>query len=147
MTWKEQAHSLPITITGSTIKMFYLLRGLQQDLHRPGSSSVDQVAKDELSMLAKEGIKWSPNSLAEIDSVWAALGISGDWRKPKIEWIDPTGSGPLNQVSRLLNEKRDEHMVQVLSVELGKGKKILAVVGGTHVVMQEPALDGKKRKM
>ena len=37
-------------------------------------------------------------------------------------------------------EFRDQHMVKLLIDEVKKGKRVFAVVGGSHVVMQESAL-------
>ena len=46
----------------------------------------------------------------------------------------------LNEVSRVSNRFRDEYMVNLLVNELKQGKRVFAVVGGSHVVMQERAL-------
>ena len=143
LSWRDEVRKLPITIPGSNIKMFYFLRGLQQDIHRPGAGSVEQVAKRELDVLNKAGLTWAPNSVADVDASFQNLRLSGNWRKPQMSWIDPSGSGPLNKIARALSNVRDVHMVQVLNAELARGKKIFAVVGASHVVMQQPALPGR----
>jgi hypothetical protein len=151
MTWAEEIRKLPIMLPGPTIKMFYFIRGLQQDLQRPGAKkgapATDRIAQSQLDMIQKQGIGWAPHTVADIGPIWRGLGIAGDWRKPKIEWVAPTGNGPLNKISAMLNAKRDEHMVQVLTQEMKNAKRVFAVVGATHVFMQQLSLPGKITKL
>jgi hypothetical protein len=43
-------------------------------------------------------------------------------------------------MSRVGSEYRDRCMVAMLQRHVREGERVFAVVGGTHVVMQEPAL-------
>jgi hypothetical protein len=43
-------------------------------------------------------------------------------------------------VARASSEYRDRYVVEVLQRHLRDAERVFAVVGGTHVVMQEPAL-------
>lgn len=138
MSWINEANQLAKSIPKDQIKMFYFLRGFREDIQR--DSNVDRVALQELQHLQNEGITWPPNTIADVDKSWKKLGIKGDWRKPQERWITPLGSSPLNVVSRKSSDLRDEHMIDVLSKYLKEGKRVLAVVGGTHVITQEPAL-------
>jgi len=64
-----------------------------------------------------------------------------DWREVSQGWFDPVASQAYtNQISRLSGEFRDLHMVKLLIDEVRQGKRVFAVVGGSHVVMQERAL-------
>jgi len=64
-----------------------------------------------------------------------------DWRETPADWFDPTKSEAYtNQVSRLSNEFRDRHMVMLLTEAVKKGGRVFAVVGFSHVVIQERAL-------
>ncbi len=146
-TWREQVQRLPLSIRGSSIKMFFLIRGLEQDLKKPNAGTPEQTAQRELDFLNSQNISWPPNKVSEIDSFWKMLDMGGDWRKPKIAWIDPSGNGPLNNIGKALSKIRDEQMVETLEQELKKGKRILGVVGGSHVIMQEPALTGRKGRL
>jgi len=148
--WRDEIRKLPVTIRGSTIKMFYFLRGLQEDMNRPGrkmTKATDELATQELQMLDKEGVGWPPRDVHEVDLVWKGLGIPGDWRQPKASWVSPDGKTPLNTISALINRNRDQHMVDVLKEELHAGKKVFVVVGGTHVIMQQGAIPGNVERI
>lgn len=140
----EEFQLLSKGIPPERIKMFYLLRSLQQLLQRPSEGgfhrSAEQIAGSDLRMLAKQGVSGKPRSITEIDAVWQRLGIRGDWRTPDIKWVEPGGKGPLNKVGRASSELRDQHMVEVLRAALRRGERVFALVGASHVVMQEPAL-------
>jgi hypothetical protein len=143
MSWKQEAQKLSESFPAASVKVFYVLRGLQQDLKRPGAGDANQIARQELDHLKKLGLTAPPNSIEEIDKLWSGMNIKGEWRKPRIQWIDPTGSGRFNAISARSSSIRDRYMIDFLTQELKKGKRILAVVGASHVVMQEPALPGK----
>ena len=148
--WRDEIKKIPLGIRGSTIKMFYFIRGLQEDMNRPGRQmkvATDELALQELALLDREGLGWQPHSVAEIDTIWKGLGIAGDWRQPKASWVAPMGKTPLNTISKIINKNRDEHMVNVLKQELQVGRKVFVVVGGTHVIMQEGALPGTVRQI
>lgn len=151
MNWRKEVMSLPVTIPAANIKLFYLIRGLQQDIQRPNGKPVtkatDEIVQKELDNLQDQGLGWFPKTIEDINNAWLATKIQGDWRAAKIEWITPTGNGKLNKISRTINQIRDQHMIHVLNEELKKGKTTLAVVGASHVVMQQPALPGKVKKM
>ena len=149
MRWRDEFMVLQRKMGPMKVKMFYLIRGLEQDLRRPSGAGVstDVVAQRILDMFRNEGIDFPPHSIEDVDRYWPVLRIKGDWRKPSIAWIDPTGNGSLSKVSRRSSEIRDAHMVSVLTDELKKGKRILAVVGASHVVMQEPALPGVVKRI
>jgi pheromone shutdown protein TraB len=64
-----------------------------------------------------------------------------DWRTADRSWSDPVATQAYtNQIARLSSEFRDLHMVKLLIDEVKQGKRVFAVVGGSHVVMQERAL-------
>jgi hypothetical protein len=55
--------------------------------------------------------------------------------------IDPVRSdGVLNEIARREGDLRNCHMVPLLIETARAGKRVFVVVGGTHVVLQEPAL-------
>ncbi|MEA2553560.1 MAG: hypothetical protein QOJ65_1736 [Fimbriimonadaceae bacterium] len=141
---KVEARSLAKQFPFERVKLFYLVRSMEQVLRRPAErhahKSAEQVALSDLDVLGREGLGGEPNSIPAIDALWKKLHIAGDWRKPDIRWIEPGGKGPLNRVSRASSELRDRHMVDVLLNSLKPGQRVLAMVGASHVVMQEPPL-------
>jgi hypothetical protein len=65
----------------------------------------------------------------------------GGWRKATTRWFSPVGSlGWTNDVAAAVSRLRDKHMVSLLTREVLAGERVFAVVGFSHVVMQEPAL-------
>ena len=144
----DEAKELDKQFPPAQVQLFYLIRGLQQELPRRLKENphlkADDVAVSDLKDMAREGVKGPLTSAADIDKTWAGLHVAGDWRQPKITWIEPNDNGPLNRLSEASSELRDRHMVSVLLAALGKGEKVFAVVGASHVVMQEPTLRAAK---
>jgi hypothetical protein len=57
------------------------------------------------------------------------------------QWFDPTNTDtPLNSISRASSDYRNCYMVPMLAAAARHGKRVFVVVGGSHVIMQEPAL-------
>lgn len=144
----DEAAMLDKQFPPATVQLFYLIRGLQQELPRrlkqdPHMKPGD-VAVSDLKDLTREGVRGVLATAADIDKAWMSLHMPGDWREPKITWIEPNDNGPLNRLSEASSELRDRHMVNVLLAALEKGDKVLAVVGASHVVMQEPDLRAAK---
>jgi pheromone shutdown protein TraB len=53
----------------------------------------------------------------------------------------------LNDISRASSDYRDGFMVQLLVQHLSEGQRVFAVVGGSHVVMQERLLRARVRAL
>jgi len=127
------------------VKLFYVLRGVVQFRKSRNDGRVEESVERALAGLSKEpGLEGPPRSLAEFEQSYARLfSEPSDWRKAPDAWFDPAVIRPtvyLNRISRKLSEFRDRHMVNLLLGELKKGGRIFAVVGGSHVIMQEQAL-------
>jgi hypothetical protein len=110
-----------------------------------GRESADAV-EDEARQLVVKRTRWPglENALdyARLDSLMRAeFPEVPDWRTlpQSVTWPGRTDTF-LNRVSTSVNRFRDEHMLAVLATLLGRGERVFAVVGSSHVVMQEPAL-------
>lgn len=72
------------------------------------------------------------------------LAAPHDCLRPNPVLLDParfdTGTYT-NELARQLSRLRDQHMVDLLHAALLPGARVFAVVGASHVVMQEQALD------
>jgi hypothetical protein len=65
----------------------------------------------------------------------------GGYEDVQPAWFDPVASGTfLNDISRASNAYRDEFIVRLLVQHVADGRRVFAVVGGSHVIMQEAAL-------
>jgi hypothetical protein len=121
------------------VAAYYVLRA---SLERGGP----QAVQDEAAHLVTKRTRWPglQGSLdyARLDSLMRAeFPDVEDWRTLPASVTWPGRSETfLNRVSTTVNGFRDEHMVSTLATLLGRGERVFAVVGGTHVVMQEPAL-------
>jgi hypothetical protein len=84
----------------------------------------------------------APRNLTEFERscLWLSPRLK-DWLETPADWFDPTKSEAYtNQVSRLSSEFRDRHIVKLLTEAVKNGARVFAVVGFSHVVMQERAL-------
>ena len=127
------------------VKVFYVLRLIPQFRSGKHDESVETYTKNILGWLSsKPELKGAPRTVAELKASAARLLPKlADWRDVPQEWFDPVPSPPptyLNDVSRRLSEFRDRHMLTLLAEQVAQGKRVFAVVGASHVVMQERAL-------
>ena len=128
------------------IKLFFVLRQVPQDRERTGqpmgAARVDEVLR---YFLKETGIAGAPGSEAELAGSCARLlpGTVGDWRDVPQAWFDPVpGRAPAftNAISLRLSEVRDAWVVALLIERVRAGERVFAVMGASHVVVQEPAL-------
>jgi len=105
---KEETAFLSKTYAREQIKMFFLVRGVAQQIQNHDPNKVD----DELTRV---------------------LGINNE---------APGLTGPPRTTAEFAQIYRQYFcMVAMLQRHLREGEHVFAVVGGTHVVMQEPALN------
>ena len=127
------------------VKVFYVLRQIPQFRSGTHTESIETYAENVLGWLSSgPELKGAPRSVAELKSSSARLFPQlADWRDVPQAWFDPVPAPPptyLNDVSRRLSELRDRHMLTLLSGQVAQGKRVFAVAGASHVVMQERAL-------
>lgn len=120
--------------------LFYIMRSYTA---RPVSRRSDGQARELVRERGKwPGLEGAIPSLAVLDSIWRVEFPEGPaWRDLPWQATWPTGSESwLNQVSASVNRVRDQYMVALIAELLRRGERVFAVVGASHVVMQEPAL-------
>jgi hypothetical protein len=127
------------------VKVFYVLRQIPQFRSGTHTESIETYTGNVLRWLSsKPELKGAPRTVAELkDSCARLFPQLADWRDVPQAWFDPVPTPPptyLNDVSRRLSELRDRHMLTLLSAQVVQGKRVFAVVGASHVVMQERAL-------
>lgn len=139
----DEAAMLLKTYSAEQVKVFYALRPVPQYRNRKNDETIEAFMTRLLSNLSHiSGLEGAPSSVAELDRscLWLSPHLK-DWRAVEQSWFDPVASHAYtNQISRLSSEFRDLHMVKLLVDEVKQGKRVFAVVGGSHVVMQERAL-------
>jgi hypothetical protein len=129
--------------TPEQVKVSYLLRQAAQFRNRKHDETIETFMTNVLAYFSRiPGLEGAPNSIVELEKscLWLSPQLK-DWRTVEQSWFDPVISQAYtNQISRLSSEFRDLHMVKLLLDEVKQGKRVFAVVGGSHVVMQERAL-------
>lgn len=84
-----------------------------------------------------DGLRGSLASVEDLDEYWRKrFPAAPDWRT-----LSDTESVPLLvEVGNASREIRGDHMVRTLVDLAARGERVLAVVGASHVIRQEPAL-------
>lgn len=125
------------------VKLFFVLRVVaQHGRFQRGNTLEEELQRVFPILAATPGLNLWPNSISELDVSYARYFPNrGNFRDAQPSWFDPMASENfLNQISRRSSEYRDQYMVDWLTRSVKQGNKVFAVVGGTHVVMQEQAL-------
>ena len=83
-----------------------------------------------------------PRTIGDVDdSFRRLLPHIPDWRRVRVEEVEPYPAKTfLGAISAYLGTYRDEFMLTLLVTSVRKGERVFAVVGASHVVMQEPVL-------
>ena len=115
-------------------------------------ADLDNEISRTLDLLGQiPGLDGPPGNLEQLrDTCARLLPQLHDWREVPSTWFDPAIEPPptwINEMARIANEYRDEFMVQRIIAQLGKGDHVFAVVGLTHVVMQERTLRSRAQHM
>ena len=147
MTREQEVSELRKSFPAAELKTFYALRSFQELSRRPegarGNRTPEQIVSANLFRAAANGLIGGPSSAAELDAIWPSLKMPHDWRKPESSWFDPGLSGAgtvLNRIATASSEIRDQYMVDRIVEWVASGKRVLAVEGASHVVMQEQAI-------
>ena len=140
---QESSHLAP-DYSPEQIKLFYVLRQVPHYRRAALPISMEKKVEEDLGIIARQyGLEGKPRTLAEIQELCdTLLPEVTNWRDVPQSFFDPLAKTRhfTNDISRRLSDLRDEHMVDLLNREVSKGARVFAVVGGSHVVMQEPAL-------
>lgn len=123
---------------------FFVLRQVPQFPNRSSNAMIDEFFSTFLRNVSyMPGLETAgPSTIAELDKacLWLSPHLK-NWRTADRSWSDPVANKAYtNQLARLSSEIRDKHMVMLLIDKVRQGERVFAVVGGSHVVMQEPAL-------
>src|SRR5258708_7822053 len=152
---EEEVHALREWFSLEQIKVYYVLRCVSQRCTGPGTPE-DQAAR----WLQREGerpeLAGTPQTIEDFENSTRRLLPKLDWRTVTVGFLDPTkgfldpksegGETFLQGVARRTSDVRDEYMVATLVASVREGERVFAVVGASHVVMQDPALRGALRK-
>jgi hypothetical protein len=130
--------------TTEQVLLFYVLRRVSENNKKTSPRPADELVRQALDATAKApGFEGLPKTVAEFEaSVRRVLPSIVDWRKVRSTVFDPNPDLGLytNDLAYASSQYRDRYMVKLLADEVRKGGRVFAVVGASHVVMQESAL-------
>jgi hypothetical protein len=147
-TRAEEVAVLSSRFTREQIKLWFLVRAAAQFAARNPREKIDAEMERILAIYAgTSGLNGSPRNVAEIEETFARLLPGhGDYRDAKLAWFDPVRTDTFfNEMSRAGSHYRDQFVVDRLVGHVKAGRRVLAVMGGSHVVMQEAALRSRLR--
>lgn len=137
----EEVAALSSKFSKEQIKLFFILRGASQFIAREGVEKVDAEIERVLRIYnASPGLGGSPRTLAEVASAYSR-SFPGRYTDVRGEWFDPVRRDTfLNEIARAGSDYRDRFVVAKLLAHVRDGRRVFAVIGGSHVMMQERAL-------
>jgi hypothetical protein len=130
------------------VKLFYFLRAMLGYGRGGPQQPVTAYAAAQLAGLARiRGLGGPPLTIGDVEVAVAKLSPPlPDWRAVPESWFDPARSEAFtNEFARQLSVFRDEQMLRNLVAAVRAGERVFAVVGSSHVIMQERALKAALR--
>ncbi|HEX9929140.1 MAG TPA: hypothetical protein VGB02_11445 [Pyrinomonadaceae bacterium] len=124
--------------------LFYVLRRVPENNKKTNPKKPEELVEEALRGAAKmPGFDSLPKTIAEFDAVAKKnLPQVADWRKIEQKIFDPNPDlgNFTNDIADASVNYRGRFMVKTLAAEVEKGERVFAVVGASHVVKQEKAL-------
>lgn len=108
--------------------------------------TLDSLVTTYLRLSRGFNFKEIPTDLDDFQrAVTSVLPDLKDWKNITLDMVAPKSINDINtnklqKMATISSEVRDRHMITVLLGEVQKGRKVYAVVGASHVIVQEPAL-------
>ena len=119
------------------VKLFFLLGAVQTHRRNPTEPFETRMQRVFSNFASTRWLQGPPNSMTELQSTYRRY-LPGTLEDLSDASFDPQKSHTfLNEMSRQSNDFRDEFMVELLLRNLRNGDRVFAVVGASHVVMQE----------
>ncbi len=124
------------------VKLGFLLSQVRQHRNNPAEPFEERMARTFAILNTTPGLEGAPRNLEELTQVFCSrFPETESFRDAPDSWFDPVQKvNILNDLSRRSNEERNRFMVERLVSLVRQGKRVFAVVGASHVVMQERAL-------
>ena len=140
-TRADEVAVLSSRFTREQIKLFFLMRAAAQFGARNPREKIDAEMERILGIYAgTSGLNGSPRTVAELEAAFP------NFRDAKLEWFDPVRNDTFfNAISRAGSNYRDRYVVDRLVAHVKEGRRVFAVMGGSHVIMQEAALRSRLR--
>ncbi len=140
---KEYKHILS-KYTKKNVLLMYFCRQISQIQRQQEISNFQEYMIDFLSYLKNSGFpmeepEYEYDNLIELYE--QLFNVKFDWKKFNPENVWPIYSNTiLNEINKDITEFRDKHIVNLIDKELKNNNKIFVLMGGSHVVKQEPVI-------
>lgn len=125
--------------------LFYVLRRIPQNAKKVTRQSAEAMVQEAMDRSAKlPGFESLPKTIAEFDALAKKhFADVKDWRAIEQKVFDPNPDLDwfTNDIADASVQYRGRFMVKILATEVAKGERVFAVVGASHVVKQEKALN------
>jgi hypothetical protein len=124
------------------VKLGFVLSQVRQHRNSSAQAFEERMAHTFAVLNATPGLEGRPGTLEELAEVFCArFPETASFRDAPDSWFDPVQKvNVMNELARRSSEERDRFMVELLVRHVRQGKRVFAVVGASHVVMQERAL-------
>lgn len=130
--------------TAEQIRLYLIAQNVSQNLASLPREDVEKQVAGQIRRRLETQVllEGPPRTIPEVDeSFRRLLPHVEDWRRLKVEEMNPRPARSfLGEISAYLGKYRDEFMLTRLISLTRKGERVFAVVGASHVVMQEPVL-------
>jgi hypothetical protein len=124
--------------------LFYVLRRIPENNKKIAPQNPEAIVSEALNQAAKTpGFDTLPKTIAEFDQLAKThFQAVKDWRQIDQKVFDPNPDlGHFtNHIADASVQYRGRFMIKLLAAETQKGERVFAVVGASHVVKQEKAL-------
>lgn len=143
-TLDDQATFLLRTYPIDQVRLYFTLRQIVKIKRtQPGQTISEESLDNYLSTLSKfPSLEGKPETVEEFDQAFSSYFPPSVKREDAIQkWFDPLGGvNWVNEASRDLANHRNVRMIEKLTTHVQQGKRVFAIVGRTHAIIQEPAL-------
>jgi len=139
----EFGRALKAGYSPTTVKVFWAMRFyVSYRRANPGASAEEFMARALNQNTGHPVLDGPPTDVTDFARAYADLfPDSPDWKSMPDEYLDPASSATvLNLISCEVSIARDEHMVRLIADAVQRGERVFAVVGASHVVIQESKL-------
>ncbi len=143
-TIEQQTKSLLRELPATQVKIFFILRQIvrQKRFHDNEALDLSALSVYMKGLSDQPALRVPPNDVVELATCFDQyFDDTLKYQDATQRWFDPLGSvNWVNQVSRELADDRNIEMVRKIVSNIRDGKRVFAVVGRTHTIMQEPAI-------
>ena len=126
------------------LKLFYTLRQVAQSQGTQLPVSIEEAVTRRLQNLATRGLPGKPETIDEFEAeVRRYLPHLNDWRTITREYFYPGPQKPhyfTNDIQTASNNFRDRFQARRIIELVKSGRRVFAVAGSSHAVIQEPVL-------